>query len=226
MIIKQDIINRLTSLATLNKYKKLSLLDSDICLIDDQFNALQHRTLRTGLLFLLTGKGQLSCYGERIELAAGDMMLYPINLLLQGSIPSGQPPILFISITVNMDLLFKLSQKLDLKSQKGTSNQLSHCKMSSEVEEALFRILTLIGYPDEQEVLLNGRETELYYYLLKSPLRHNLEELVKPESAFNKIRLATQLITENFNKKMKVDDIASKVGMSSASLYQHFKQLT
>lgn len=226
MINQQHIIQRLSASATLNEYKKFALLDSYICLIDETFDSLQHRTLRTGLLFLLQGHGYLSCYGESIELKAGDIMFYPINLLLQGSIPSDQPPILFIAINVNVDLLLKLTKKMTLKPQKHTAKHLSHCQMSPMIETALFNILALIDAPEAQTVLLEGRETELYYYLLQSPLRGHLQELVKPDSALNKVRLATQFIAENFNKKLSVDEIAEEVGMSVASLYQHFRQLT
>lgn len=223
---QQHVIDQLMARATLNEYKKIALLDSYLCLIDEGFNSFKHRTLRTGLLFLLKGEGYLSCYGERVALKAGDIMFYPINLLLQGSIPSGRPPILFISINVNVDLLLRLTKKLALKPQKQAAKRLAYCQMSPEIEAALLRILMLMDAPQEQAVLLEGRETELYYYLLQSPLRGNLEELVKPDSALNKVRLATQFITEKYNKKLNVNEIADDVGMSSASLYQHFKQLT
>lgn len=221
-----QVINRLMALSALNEHIKLPLLDSYIHLLDYQFDSLLHRTVRTGLFFLLKGEVELLCQGQILTLKAGDMMFYPINLLLQGTISPAQSPILFISITVNVDLLLKLCNKLALKPQKNPLPPLPYCKMSSTIEEALYRIYALLDELHKQSVLLDGRETELYYHLLESPLGASLQEVIKPDSALNKVGIATQFIAENLHKKIAVKDIANLVGMSNASLYQHFKQLT
>jgi len=99
-----------------------------------------------------------------------------------------------------------------------------------DVDEALGnateRLLRLIDTPAALPVL--GRQTlrEVYYWLLTGPHGPAIARLVSPDGHAQRIGRAIRALRENFDKPLRVADLAGLANMSPSSFHQHFKSLT
>jgi len=65
---------------------------------------------------------------------------------------------------------------------------------------------------------------ELYYHLLLGEQGEAVRQIATSGSNMQRIALAIQQIKSDFTKPMRIEDLASQIGMSS--FHQHFKQVT
>ncbi|MBP0047829.1 AraC family transcriptional regulator [Marinobacterium sp. AK62] len=99
-------------------------------------------------------------------------------------------------------------------------------QLTPELLEPFARLLNLVGKPDDIAVLEPLIKREIHYRLLKSDLAASLWKVVAVGSQSQKVARAIDWIKANYNKPLKVDQLAAHVQMSSSSLHHYFRQLT
>ena len=92
--------------------------------------------------------------------------------------------------------------------------------------EAFKRMLDLLDDPGAIPVLAPLIEREIHYRLLKSDQAARLWQIASVGSQSHRVAKAIDWLKTNYTATLRIDDLASRVQMSTSSLHQHFRQLT
>ena len=98
--------------------------------------------------------------------------------------------------------------------------------MTPELLAAATRLVALLDTPRHIPVLAPLAEREILYRLLVSDQAGRLLQIARPHSKLSQVNKAIDFIKRNFDKALRMSDVARKAGMSASALNQHFKAAT
>lgn len=88
------------------------------------------------------------------------------------------------------------------------------------------RLVTLLNEPEAIPFLAPMIQREIHYRLLMSDQASRLRQIAAVDSHGHRIAKAIDWLKINFALPLRVDDLASRVQMSTPSFHQHFRSLT
>ncbi|MGA0531047.1 AraC family transcriptional regulator N-terminal domain-containing protein [Hansschlegelia sp. KR7-227] len=95
-----------------------------------------------------------------------------------------------------------------------------------ELLEVWLRIARLFETPEDVPTLAPLAEQELLYRLLRGPQGGVLRQFARADSRLSRVRLAIAEIRAGFDQPLRIEDLATRAGMSAASFHRHFKAAT
>ena len=98
--------------------------------------------------------------------------------------------------------------------------------MDADLLDATLRLVRLAETPNEYRVLAPLVTREIVYRLLVGAQGNRLRLLAKFGGQAHRIVRAIQTIRENFNKPLRIEDIAMLLEMSVSGFHAHFKAVT
>lgn len=99
-------------------------------------------------------------------------------------------------------------------------------QLTPELLEPFYRLLTLMGSPEDVPVIAPLIEREIHYRLLKSDLAASLWKIVSAGNQSQRVGRAIDWLKQHYSEPLRIDDLAAHVQMSASSLHQNFRQLT
>lgn len=91
---------------------------------------------------------------------------------------------------------------------------------------AFVRLLALLDEPENLMALAPLLRQEISYRLLRSSAGRLIRDTVICRSQDRRIRQAVEWLQQDFASPLIIDTMASRVGMSAATFYRHFRQVT
>ncbi len=91
---------------------------------------------------------------------------------------------------------------------------------------AFQRLLALLREPNDIPVLAPMIQREIYYRLLVGDQGLRLRQMAAIESQNRQIARAIEWIKINFSHSIKIEELASQVGMSPSTFHHHFRMIT
>lgn len=88
------------------------------------------------------------------------------------------------------------------------------------------RLLDLLDEPDAIPVLAPLIQREIHYRLLMSDQAALLWQITSAGSQSQRVAKAIDWLKVNYSSPLRIDDLASRVQMSTSSLHHHFRKLT
>lgn len=88
------------------------------------------------------------------------------------------------------------------------------------------RLLDLLDEPDAIPVLAPLIQREIHYRLLMSDQAALLWQITSAGSQSQRVAKAIDWLKVNYTSPLRIDDLASRVQMSTSSLHHHFRKLT
>jgi AraC-like DNA-binding protein len=95
-----------------------------------------------------------------------------------------------------------------------------------ELLDAALRMLRLLDRPQDIAAMAPLLEQEILYRLLTGPLGPRLMQIATAETPSNRIAHAIDWLRDHFNRPLRIEELAERVGMSASSLHHHFKAVT
>ena len=92
--------------------------------------------------------------------------------------------------------------------------------------DAFCRLLTLLEQPDEIPALAPLIQQEIFYRLLRSEHGIRLQQIVSVGNHGYQVARAIDWLKANFNKPVRVEDLAGKAGLSVSAFHNHFRSMT
>jgi len=92
--------------------------------------------------------------------------------------------------------------------------------------DATLRLLRLLDNPAALPVLGPLAEQEILYHLLAGVDGSRMRHITSGQGRMAQVGRAVAWIGKNFREKFSVERLAAEVGMSSSSLYEHFRDVT
>lgn len=88
------------------------------------------------------------------------------------------------------------------------------------------RLLRLLDEPEDAPVLAPLLEREILYRLLREPAGLALRQLASGDSRLSRIRRVIGWLRANYERPLRIEQLAAMAGMSAASFHRHFKMAT
>lgn len=98
--------------------------------------------------------------------------------------------------------------------------------VTPQIIEPFGRLLELLDEPDSIPVLAPLIQRELHYRLLLSDQAARLWQIVSVGSQSQRVAKAIDWLKLNYNKPLRIEELAARVQMSESTLYHHFRKLT
>lgn len=95
-----------------------------------------------------------------------------------------------------------------------------------ELLDATLRLLRLLDQPEDIAALAPLLEQEILYRLLTGPHGPTLLRIAAIDSPSNKIAKAIARLRQTYTHPLRIEELASHVGMSVSSLHHHFSAVT
>lgn len=180
--------------------------------------------------FIIQGRKQVFLEEEIYVYGPSEYLAVSVDLPLIGEVTEASKGEPYFCLQLELDqqvlaeLLVLAPISLEAKSIArrgifvGTSNNV--------LSECVLRLVRLLEAPQDVPLLAPLVKRELYYRLLTGEYGDVIAQMVRAGSHMHRIALAIKELKSNFNKPVKVEDLASHVGMSVSSFHAHFKLVT
>ena len=143
---------------------------------------------------------------------------------------SESEPYIAMVLAINMQILTELiysSEEIDSSCINQSCSSLGVIDVTDDLVDSFLRLAKLLNKSsDDIKIIAPLIIKEIYYYLLKTPLREKLISFAVAYSQNNKILKAVTYLKENYIKKLSINDLADAVNMSPATFHRHFKMVT
>ncbi len=103
---------------------------------------------------------------------------------------------------------------------------LSLSRVTTELVDAVTRLLRLLETPRDIPVLAPLAEREILFRLLRGDQSAKLREIAIADSRLQQINRAIGWIKQNYREPIRIEDLASEARMSASALHSHFKSVT
>jgi AraC-like DNA-binding protein len=95
--------------------------------------------------------------------------------------------------------------------------------LDADLLDATLRLVRLTKTPDEYRVLAPLVIREIVYRLLVGAQGNRMRHLAKFAGRAHRMARAIEIIRKNFDKPLRIDDLASELSMSVSGFHAHFK---
>jgi AraC-like DNA-binding protein len=99
-------------------------------------------------------------------------------------------------------------------------------EVTAELSDAFNRLLDLLECPDDIPALAPLVKQEIFYRLLRGEQGPRLRQITNAGNRGYQVSLAIDWLKENFSKPVKMEELASKAGLSLSAFHNHFRAMT
>ena len=153
-----------------------------------------------------------------------------VSLPIIANISEASPERPFLGVTWELDLrvVAQLIADRDLPPQRNTHIQpgVALCEVTPALLNTYVRVLDLLDTPEDIPILAPLVHKELLYRLLTGAQGDMLRQITKAESHSRHISKAIDWLLAHYDEAVRMEELASRVGMSSSSFHHHFRSVT
>lgn len=178
---------------------------------------------------ILQGRKETSAGDQVVRLDAGDALVVSHDLPVLARVTRAEPgePYLALIVPLDLSLLRSLYEEVgDAHVDDADVHALAAHEADGALIDALSRYLALASDPVGSKVLLPLIRKEVHFRLLMAPNGGMLRRLLRHDSHASNIARAIRHLRAHYRSSVSIPELASSVGMSSSSLYKHFKAVT
>ncbi len=187
-----------------------------------------------GLCLVVQGAKQVMIGERSLRYDAASYFLAAVDVPATGRIfeASATRPYIGLSLAFDPALIAELSLSLPAADADADADAAAGgpgfavSPLAPDMVDAWTRLLRLLDTPRDLAVLAPLYEREILYRLLQGPLGPGLRQVGRSGSRLSRIRQAIACIRRDYDKPLRIDDIAGVAGMSASSFHRHFKAAT
>lgn len=181
------------------------------------------------LNLILTGRKTMSVGEQTYHYDPATYFVMSVDLPAVGQVyPSAEgKPYLAVSLTLEPKVIATLIADLP-KPAGGAlySSGFSVAPVTHELLDAWRRMLGLMDKPDEITALSPVYEREILFRVLQGPLGWMLRDIATPDAALARVGVAVNWLRTNFQKSVRIEELAEMAALSVSAFHRHFKAVT
>ncbi|MCQ6562765.1 AraC family transcriptional regulator [Paenibacillus mendelii] len=189
-----------------------------------------HRVYKPALCLIAQGSKEIWLAQERFEYGPADYLISSMNLPVMGQIvkaSSGAPYLsLRLEFTQNQILEVLNESQLQITSKENAARAMFVGPIESSLLDAVLRLVRLLEHPQDIPYLAPIYTKEILYKLLQGQYGVTLAQIAMKGSSTYHIRDAIEQIMNNFDKSLRIEELADTANMSISSFHRHFKEIT
>jgi AraC-like DNA-binding protein len=207
-----------TALPDLLLFRRDAPTEPDFCLIEPS------------VVLVVQGTKQMLIGDEEFPYDTTNFLITSLDLPARSQVIDAGPgtPCLGLVLKIDLKILAELISQGNLPrtEEKQGKMGVGLGTMTPTLMEPLKRLLDLLDEPDAIETLAPLVLREIHYRLLQSDQANLLRKIASVDSHGYRIAKAIDWLKDNFNEPLRIEELASRVQMSSSSFHHHFRQLT
>jgi AraC-like DNA-binding protein len=99
-------------------------------------------------------------------------------------------------------------------------------EVSAHLLDAFNRLIDLLEHPEDIPALGSLTKQEIFYRLLTGEQGPRLRQITTVGNHAYQISRAIDWLKDNFNKPLRIEELANKVGLSTSAFHNHFRSTT
>jgi len=141
---------------------------------------------------------------------------------------SGDKPYLGLTMGLDLRLIGQLMLGLDMPSVRPSRERLGIAvsDVSAPLLDAFNRLIRLLETPEDIPALAPLIKQEIFYRLLTGEQGPRLRMITTAGNHSYQISRAIDWLKDNFNKPVKIEELAGKAGLSLSAFHNHFRAMT
>jgi AraC-like DNA-binding protein len=180
--------------------------------------------------FIAQGRKQVLLGEELFRYDPGHYLIYTVDLPLvfQVEEASEEKPYLGLRLNLDSSLVASVMMESGIEIKKGDAGikALDVSPTDANLLDAVVRLIRLLDAPVERKVLTPLIIREIVFRLLAGGQDARLGHLLASGAGTRRISKAIGHLRENFDRPLRIDDIARELGMSVSGFHHHFKSVT
>jgi AraC-like DNA-binding protein len=194
--------------------------------------AIPEYSLTAPLLVVMAQGGKQLLLGDRTyEYRAGQCLVVTADLPVTGHwIGTGEAtPALALALVLRPAAIAALLLETTAgRRPRATADAsaMATCEASTDLLDAVVRVLRLLDEPTDAAVLAPLIEKEILWRFLTGPQGDTLRQIGLADSDLTHVSRAIGWIRDNYAEPMRVDDLAGLSGMSASAFHRNFRAVT
>jgi AraC-like DNA-binding protein len=161
---------------------------------------------------------------------AARYLLTTLELPLSATVVEASPERPYLSLRLVLDPAIVTSMMVESgdirQGGDGSVTAVGVSTLDADLLDATLRLVRLAAAPDEYRVIAPLVTREIVYRLLIGAQGNRLRHLARFGGQAHRIARAIQTIRENFDKPLRIEDMARLLHMSVSGFHAHFKAVT
>jgi AraC-like DNA-binding protein len=167
---------------------------------------------------------------ERYQYGPGDYFVASVDLPVTSQIikASSDVPYLALKLEFTPSQILEVinESKIEVSTKEHAKRGMFVSQIEPSLLDAVTRLIKLLENPTDIPVLAPLFTKEILYRVLQGKNGEILKQIAIDGSSTNQIRDVIEQITNNYEKSLRVEELAEAANMSVSSLHRHFKEVT
>jgi AraC-like DNA-binding protein len=189
-----------------------------------------HSVYHPSLCVVAQGNKEFFLNDERYVYDPGNYLIVTAELPLVGQVleASNEEPYLSLLLDLDPTLVSSVIAEVgDLAPQNDADiRAINVSSLNADLLDAVLRLVRLLDKPAETPFLAPMVTKEIIYRLWMGDQRDRLLHMVNSDGNTPLIAKAIELINDDFDQQLRVESLASDLGMSVSGFHHHFKAVT
>jgi AraC-like DNA-binding protein len=185
---------------------------------------------KPSLIVFVQGKKRINLGQSTMICDESTFLLTSIDLPVVSQVidASRERPILCLSLDLETpDVRRILSEhEFPASGESASARGMSVGETTAELLDACLRLVGLLDTPQDIPFLASHIEREIIYRLLRSPQGAHLRAIATLGEQSNRTAKAVSWLKENYDKPLRVEELAGIAQMGVSTLHHHFRSLT
>ncbi|WP_207063938.1 AraC family transcriptional regulator [Motiliproteus sp. SC1-56] len=157
-------------------------------------------------------------------------LITSVDLPVVAQIIEASPDSPYLGLTMALD--FRVITQLMVDQEIAPSHQNANkpgvavSQLQPSLSDAFYRLLDLLNHPEDTAALAPLIQQEIFYRLLVGEQGPRLRQIVSAGNQGYRIARAIDWLKTNFNKPVKVEELADREGLSLSAFHNHFRSTT
>ncbi len=182
------------------------------------------------MVVILQGRKHSVVGLEKISYGAGQCLVTGVDLPISSFLTdvSHEKPLLSITLPVDKYIISQLLPEVGFEEDQDITpaKAMAVTDLDGHIMDAFLRLTELADTPDQAKILAPMIIREIHYRMLAGPLGNQLRMISTYGTPSHQIAQAVDWLKENYDKPLKIDELAESVNMAYSTFRRHFKKLT
>lgn len=189
-----------------------------------------HGLYKTSLCIIAQGKKEALLSEESYIYGPEDYLVASVDLPVVAHIVEATPdaPYLALALEIAPNEILEVLRELPKENnkKKNTERGLFVSQMKQPLLDAIARLVQLLDNPEDVPIMAPLIKKEIIYRIITEENGERLKQVALEGSSTNQINHVIKYIMQNYEKNMKVEELAEIANVSVSSLYRYFSEVT
>lgn len=189
-----------------------------------------HSVYEPALCLVAQGAKEVLLADELYRYDQANYLLVAVDLPIVGQVVEAQPEVPYLSLRLNLDPreinALIIEAGIPAPTNPGSGRGLTVSRIEPQLLDAVVRMVRLLETPQDIRLLMPLIMREILYRLLTGEQSTQLRQIALANSQAQRIAKVINWLKFNYDKPLRIENIAREVNMSPSALHHHFKAVT